>query len=442
MEYAGGTYTGEVLNGVPHGKGALRYSDGEYKVNVWKNGKLWEGGHALVDGTIIRYWDGEVVSTSREDIHVWAKAYDHYMSGRYEAAYPLWLELAEKGDTTTYSFVATMLHEGQGIPQDFSAALKWTQKQLMEYPDNAGKGEAAWNINTHYAAGRGVPKDDAMAWAYVLVAKALGNETAIKHLEEGERIQRDTGKYPKPDYVVAQGQALARQIWTKIEAAKSGKSEGKSEATTKRSESTGSGFYINFEGHIITNSHVVNDCHQINTLQDGKKYNATVVINDSRNDLALLKSGNQPKTIANFRGGRGIRAGEDILAFGYPFQDVLSDELKGTKGMVNALSGLNNDSRIMQISAPVQPGNSGGPLLDQAGNVVGVVTAKMDAVKMAKYTGDIPQNVNFAIKASLVRDMLEVKDVDYDTASSNEELKTVDIFQKAKRFTVLIECLQ
>ena len=61
MEYAGGTYTGEVLNGVPHGEGALRYSDGEYKVNVWKNGKLWEGGHALVDGTIIRYWDGEVV---------------------------------------------------------------------------------------------------------------------------------------------------------------------------------------------------------------------------------------------------------------------------------------------------------------------------------------------------------------------------------------------
>ena len=96
----------------------------------------------------------------------------------------------------------------------------------------------------------------------------------------------------------------------------------------------------------------------------------------------------------------------------------------------------------MQISAPVQPGNSGGPLLDQAGNVVGVVTAKMDAVKMAKYTGDIPQNVNFALKASLVRDMLEVKDIDYDTASSKEELRTVDIFEKAKKFTVLIECLQ
>ena len=84
----------------------------------------------------------------------------------------------------------------------------------------------------------------------------------------------------------------------------------------------------------------------------------------------------------------------------------------------------------------------GGPLLDKAGNVVGVVTAKMNAVKMAKYTGDIPQNVNFAIKASLVRDMLEVKDIDYETASSKRELKTVDIFDRAKKFTVLVECLQ
>ena len=86
--------------------------------------------------------------------------------------------------------------------------------------------------------------------------------------------------------------------------------------------------------------------------------------------------------------------------------------------------------------------DAGDPLLDQAGNVVGVVTSKMDAVKMAKYTGDIPQNVTCVLKASLVRDMLEVKDIDYETASSKKELKTVDIFDKAKKFTVLVECLQ
>jgi len=80
----------------------------------------------------------------------------------------------------------------------------------------------------------------------------------------------------------------------------------------------------------------------------------------------------------------------------------------------------------------------GGPLLDHAGNVVGVVTSKMNAVKMAKHTGDVPQNINFALKASLVRDMLEVKDIDYETASSKKKMETVGIFDKAKKFTVLV----
>lgn len=214
------------------------------------------------------------------------------------------------------------------------------------------------------------------------------------------------------------------------------------EKRRKPSASTGAGFFINNQGHIVTNGHVVKDCRQINTLHQGSKVSTSLITNDPRNDLGLLKASTRPTAIAYFRSGRGIRAGEDILAFGYPLKSVLSDELKGAKGMINALSGLNNDTRFMQMSAPVQPGNSGGPLLDQAGNVVGVVTAKMNAIKMAKYTGDIPQNVNFALKASLVRDMLEVKDIDYETASSKRELKTVDIFDKAKKFTVLVKCLQ
>ena len=110
--------------------------------------------------------------------------------------------------------------------------------------------------------------------------------------------------------------------------------------------------------------------------------------------------------------------------------------------LVNSLAGFANDTRFLQISAPVQPGNSSGPLLDQGGNIVGIVTAKLNAIKIAQNTGDIPQNVNFAIKASLVRDLLEVNDLDYDTASSVTELDPTDIYDKAKDFTVLVECSQ
>ena len=117
----------------------------------------------------------------------------------------------------------------------------------------------------------------------------------------------------------------------------------------------------------------------VTRVSQGAKVKTSLITNDPRNDLALLKASTRPRAIAYFRSGRGIRAGADILAFGFPFKSILSDELKGTKGMINALSGFSNDTRFMQMSAPVQPGNSGGPLLDQAGNVVGVVTGKMNA---------------------------------------------------------------
>ncbi len=203
---------------------------------------------------------------------------------------------------------------------------------------------------------------------------------------------------------------------------------------------TGTGFFINGDGHIVTNSHVIKGCASLTAVQESDSLDTKVIFDDPRNDLALLKVDRQPKVFATFRGGRGIRTAEDILALGYPFQALLSDDLKITKGMVNSLAGLGNDTRMMQISAPVQPGNSGGPLLDHAGNVVGVVTSTMNAVKMAKHKGKIPQNVNFALKASLVRDMLDVKSIDYESASSKKERKAVDIFDRARKYTVLIEC--
>jgi len=275
--------------------------------------------------------------------------------------------------------------------------------------------------------GKGVPQNEVANYAYLLTAKALGYGTAKSYLHRNKQFFRE--------YTRANGQRMAAQIWAEIEAGKSGKSD-------RQSGGTGTGFIIKKQGYVVTNSHVVNNCNRIEIIQNDTKIDAAIVTNDSHNDLAVLKMSKRSNKFATFRSGRGIRAGQDILAFGLPFKSILSDDLKGTKGVVNALAGLGNDTRFMQISPPVQPGNSGGPLLDQAGNVVGVVTAKMNAVKMAKHTGGIPQNVNFALKASLVSDMLEVEDIDYETASSKKKLKTVDIFDKAKKFTVLVECLQ
>ena len=111
-----------------------------------------------------------------------------------------------------------------------------------------------------------------------------------------------------------------------------------------------------------------------------------------------------------------------------------------TTGNLSSLSGMGGDTRLMQITAPVQPGNSGGPMLDSASNLMGVVVSKLDVIKAEKLTGDIPQNVNFAIHANVLRTFLDANSVDYDSASSNKPLAPTAIAEKARGFTVLVEC--
>ena len=109
-------------------------------------------------------------------------------------------------------------------------------------------------------------------------------------------------------------------------------------------------------------------------------------------------------------------------------------------GNVSALAGLRDDSRYLQISAPVQPGNSGGPLLDASGHLIGIVTAKLDAIRYARITGDIPQNVNFALKAEVARTFLDSKGISYRIERSELQLAPADVGDNASPFTVYIEC--
>jgi len=106
-----------------------------------------------------------------------------------------------------------------------------------------------------------------------------------------------------------------------------------------------------------------------------------------------------------------------------------------------SLAGLFNDTRFLQISAPVQPGNSGGPLLDTRGSIVGVVAEKLNALKVAKATGEIPENINFAIKTGALRDFLDNSVVPYRTSELASEMKTAEIATAARAYTMLISCM-
>lgn len=204
--------------------------------------------------------------------------------------------------------------------------------------------------------------------------------------------------------------------------------------------STGTGFVVSRQGHILTNHHVIDGCMTILTTSEGDKKQLTVVGTDPGNDLALLKLPPTATNIARFREGRNIRPGDSVIVVGFPLHGLLASEANVTTGTLRALAGIRNDTRFFQIIAPVQPGNSGGPLLDQSGNVVGLVVSKLDAVKLAKATGDIPQNINFAINAGVAKSFLDSHSVEYGTSASTKKLESAEIGADAKKFTLLVEC--
>jgi S1-C subfamily serine protease len=204
--------------------------------------------------------------------------------------------------------------------------------------------------------------------------------------------------------------------------------------------SSGTGFFVTADGAVVTNAHVVEDCLAINVTSDQEATAvARVVARDARNDLALLRTGLPARKAAAFR--TSIRLGEGVEAFGYPLTEVLSKSGNFTIGNVSALVGLGEDSRYLQISAPVQPGNSGGPLLDQNGNLVGIVSAKLNALRLMVATnGDIAQNVNFAIKSSIVASFLEANGVGYATGAAAQPMQPADLAEQAKGVSVYVEC--
>jgi S1-C subfamily serine protease len=204
---------------------------------------------------------------------------------------------------------------------------------------------------------------------------------------------------------------------------------------------SGTGFVISSSGHIITNNHVIDGCvgdiH--GSLAGESEVTLRVVAADELNDLALLKATKGFNDAARIR-ATAIHSGDGVIAIGYPFHRLLTSDFTVTTGIVSSLSGLLNDTRYLQISAAVQSGNGGGPLLDTSGNVVGVVAAKLNALKVARATGDLPENINFAIKTGVVRDFLGNSAVSYQTAESLQERKTADIAAKARGYTILISC--
>lgn len=201
--------------------------------------------------------------------------------------------------------------------------------------------------------------------------------------------------------------------------------------------SSGSGFFINEKGTFLTNHHVVDGCRQLSIegapFQVGK--------HSEELDLALLEPEN-PMEVLEFAKFSAIPAklNSDVTTAGFPYRGLFKG-INITRGAVSSLSGIGGSPFELQFTAPVQAGNSGGPLLNQKAHIVGVVVAKLDARQVEKNLDDTPQNINFAVKGSTAKLFLDTMGADYHVADTSEQPLTPEaIADQAIKFTYQVSC--
>ena len=201
---------------------------------------------------------------------------------------------------------------------------------------------------------------------------------------------------------------------------------------------SGSGFFISDEGHLVTNHHVVNYCNITQVNYFGKTGKAKVIAYDRINDLALLETDITPKDKFDIS-IQDAKLLDDIYVAGYPFGKAVSSSVKVTKGVVSALAGLENNYALVQIDAAIQPGNSGGPIVNTNGDVVGVAVAKLDYKDALESYGVIPENTNFGIKSSILKNFTSANSI----KNLNKEPKEIpkdQVGEKIQNATAYVGC--
>jgi hypothetical protein len=332
---------------------------------------------------------------------------------------------AEQNDAPAQFHLGLCYLHGQGVARDYVEAVRWFRKAAEQNDANAQS-----NLAFCYGKGDGVAKDYVEAYKWALLGAARGgnepkrNATILENLMTPEQI--------------AEGQRLARNFKPREVPASGGDSSTASIART-RPESSGSGFFITEDGYLITNHHVAGSGAQVRLVSEAGLISAKVVKVDAANDLSLLKAEGKfsPLPVA---ASRTVRMGSTVATVGFPNPGLQGFAPKLAKGEIAALSGGQDDPRYFQISVPVQPGNSGGALVDGHGNVVGVVSAKLNAAAAVATSGALPENVNYAVKSSFLLSFLEsVPEVSAKLKEpNNKDRKFEDAVKSAEQAAVLV----
>ena len=345
---------------------------------------------------------------------------------------------AEQGDPAAQNALAILDATGRGVLRDPEAAI-----ELFRRAATSGYALAQLNLAVPFDLGRLMPHDPLHAYIWYSIAARLASDQALrdKAAQGRDRLEQ------KISLREIEAARVAARSWTPgSQDPDAGIAAPRRLAHRSpgggRLSSGGSGFIVNRSGDVLTNYHVVDGCHELHVLRNGKSVVATLIATDPTADLAILRLPEPAAAAAVVRGDDPVKPGEAVVVVGFPLQGLLSWQASVTAGIVSRLTGPRDDPHQLQITAPVQPGNSGSPLLDESGAVAGVVVAKLNGLRIVKRTGAIPENVNFAVNAKYARALLDRSGVPYQTGTADETLSTPAIAERALKFTVLVQCFR
>ncbi|WP_454917096.1 S1C family serine protease [Xanthobacter sediminis] len=201
--------------------------------------------------------------------------------------------------------------------------------------------------------------------------------------------------------------------------------------------SFGSGFFVRYDGTGLTNAHVVEGCRSAVIEGYGE---ARIMARDKTNDLALLQPIGGLRTGAAQFSRRAVKLGEFVYALGFPLSTFVANGLNFTGGSVSSLSGIDGDSRQLQMSAPIQPGNSGGPVVNTSAQLVGITVSHLNEFATLEKSGSLPQNMNYAIRSDIAASFLRANGIEPLEAEPTTKLAPEEIAAAGREFTFQVKC--
>lgn len=339
------------------------------------------------------YLYGLGITQNRDEASRWFNKALHDKNMLMIAGAEWYREVAEQGSHEGMLNLGRCYYSGLGyVQKSIPEAVKWFQKAAL-----AGNKKARVLLGVSYDEGEGVLQNDVYAYAWYSLASIDGDVDAKK--------LRDLKRHEMTPEMIEEGQKLASTILRDIENNSSGSGANKYPSLDNAIKA-GTGFFITTNGYFLTAAHVISKTRRVTIHLMESNYVANVISVNDKLDVALLKAEGFFPAL-QILSSTGTKLGSDVFTIGFPNITFQGSSPKLTKGVVSGLNGIQDDPSCFQISVTVQPGNSGGPLINTDGCVIGVINARLNDLTTAEMTGSLPQNVNYAVKSSYVLPLLE-----------------------------------